>query len=65
MIEMRPNVKPDGRYSPVETAKLLGISRRTLYNWIDKGWIKCEYRKLGCKRTFLGSDILSAWEEYY
>ena len=28
------------RYNITHAAKELGITRQTLYNWIEKGWIK-------------------------
>ncbi len=31
---------PMKRYNMVEAAKLLRVTRQTLYNWINRGWIK-------------------------
>lgn len=28
------------RYNITHTAKELGVTRQTLYNWIEKGWVK-------------------------
>lgn len=28
------------RYNMVETAKLLGVTRQTIYYWIKKEWVK-------------------------
>ncbi len=28
------------RYNITHAAKELGITRQTLYNWIEKGWVK-------------------------
>ena len=35
------------RYNLSQTAKELGITRQTLYYWIEKGWVKPkrDYRK--------------------
>ncbi len=35
------------RYNITHAAKELGVTRQTLYNWIEKGWIKPkrDYRK--------------------
>jgi len=30
----------DKRYNITHTARVLGITRQTLYNWIEKGWVK-------------------------
>lgn len=37
----------DKRYNITHTAKELGVTRQTLYNWIEKGWVKPkkDYRK--------------------
>lgn len=36
----------DKRYNITHTAKELGVTRQTLYNWIQKGWVapKRDYR---------------------
>jgi predicted DNA-binding protein YlxM (UPF0122 family) len=31
---------PMKRYNMVEAAKLLRVTRQTLYNWIKRGWVK-------------------------
>lgn len=36
MITSRPNIDPKGRYGVVDTAKLLGIHRSTLWRWVEK-----------------------------
>jgi len=28
------------RYNVTHAAKKLGVARQTLYNWIEKGWVK-------------------------
>jgi len=28
------------RYNITHAAKALGVTRQTLYNWIEKGWVK-------------------------
>ncbi len=30
----------DKRYNITHAANQLGITRQTLYNWIEKGWVK-------------------------
>lgn len=65
MVKERPDVAPGGRYTLGETAKALGICRRTLYDWINKDWIHADYRRLGCRRFFRGSEILRVWDECY
>ena len=31
---------PMKRYNMVEAAKLLRVTRQTLYNWMKRGWVK-------------------------
>lgn len=65
MTDVRPKVEPDGRYTVTDARKALGISHRAMYDWINKGWIKCEYRKVACRRFILGSEILRVWDDFY
>lgn len=64
MTDVRPKVESDGRYTVTDARKALGISHRAMYDWINKGWIKCEYRKVGCRRFILGSEILRVWTTF-
>lgn len=52
------------RYNITHAAKELGITRQTLYNWIEKGWVKPkrDYRKYP---VFTAEDIKSIkeWRE--
>lgn len=38
--------KADNKYSMTEAAKILGVHRQTMINWVRKGWItpKRDYR---------------------
>ena len=49
------------RYNITHAAKELGITRQTLYNWIEKGWVKPkrDYRKYP---VFTVEDIKSIKE---
>lgn len=62
MITSRPNIDPKGRYGVVDTAKLLGIHRSTLWRWVEKGWIRPVIRQVNNRTVFRGCDIISAWE---
>lgn len=52
------------RYNITHAAKELGITRQTLYNWIEKGWIKPkrDYRNYP---VFTDSDIraINRWRK--
>lgn len=60
MTSNEPNVSPRARYTLAETAKLLGICRRTLYNWEENGRITRTWNKFG--GYFLGAAITKAWK---
>lgn len=48
----------DKRYNVTNAAKELGVTRQTLYNWIEKGWVKPkrDYRNFP---VFTDKDILN------
>lgn len=57
MIE--PNdISLTGQYSIQEAVKILGLSRKTLYNKINNGVLRCHYRKGSNQRFFVGRDLL-------
>lgn len=59
-----PRVLRDGRYCPVDTAAMFGVSRRTLDRWVLAGRIRRRYTVEG-RPVFLGGDILALWETKY
>lgn len=60
----RPQVQRDGRYRPGDTAKMLGVSRRTLERWVEAGKIQRRYT-VECRPVFLGRDILALWDKMF
>lgn len=52
------------RYNITHTSKQLGVTRQTLYNWIEKGWVKPkrDYRDYP---VFTDKDIkdINKWRE--
>ena len=52
------------RYNITHAAKELGVTRQTLYNWIEKGWVKPkkDYRNYP---VFTRGDIrnIQKWRE--
>ena len=54
----------DKRYNITHAAKELGVTRQTLYNWIEKGWVKPkkDYRNFP---VFTEEDIkkIKEWRE--
>lgn len=62
MISMeKPDVVASKRYSAKQTSALLGIASSTLLVWTKKGYIKCQYHKIGMRRFYTGIDILKCW----
>jgi len=63
MCKMMYNL-PMKRYNMVEAAKLLRVTRQTLYNWIKRGWAKPgrDYRDFP---VFTEADMrkLKKWKE--
>ncbi len=56
---MRPNV-----YTAAQAATRVGVSRRTIEDWVRKGWLKpvpCSYRTLGYN-LFTGPALTAAEE---
>ena len=63
MTNTAPTVELQGRYNATDAARLLGISRRTLYNWEENGRIKRTFNKN--ISYFTGTDIRRAWAGIY
>ena len=62
MTSVRPDVRPEERYSVNETCALLGVkSRNTLKAWVRSGYIKQGIRRTNGRPFFLGSEILKCW----
>lgn len=65
MVNERPKVKSDGRYSPKETAQLLGIGTTTLYLHTRQGHIRFGVHSHNKRRFYLGSEITRFWGAEY
>ncbi|MDE6183214.1 MAG: helix-turn-helix domain-containing protein [Rikenellaceae bacterium] len=61
MTATEPKVDKDGRYSTKETAKMLGISRRTLDDHARIGKIKYGRRRSNGRRFYTGMEIVRYW----
>lgn len=48
---------------PTETAKRLGISKTTLYEWLANGTLPVRPVRLGARATAFRLDELEAWIE--
>ena len=59
-----PKVKLRGRYSPSETARLLGIGRTTLYEYTKQQKIFFRYNVILKRRFYTGMEIKRFWLQY-
>ena len=62
MTPTPPKVIPNGRYSTLEAAALLGITRTMLWRMTSLRQIKCGYRRSSGRRFYTGREIMMAWE---
>lgn len=65
MTFTEPKIDKDGRYSTMETCKVLGIHRNTLMNYTKAGHIRCGYRRENARKFYLGSEILRFWRAQF
>lgn len=65
MTATQPEVMPTGRYSVGDTAKLLDVSKRTVYRYIKDGLMKPQYRKVNSKPFVTGLEIVKVWNQTY
>ena len=57
----KPNATLDELYTVPETAKLLGIDRRTLRRWTLAGSIRSHIRKCDGRIVYTGADIIKCY----
>ena len=65
MVNDLPPISDTGRYGHSETARILGIDRKTLKSHADEGRIKRRYRRCNNRPFYLGKDIKSYWKGEY
>ena len=53
-------LKENGLYSVIETARMMQISRQWIYNMIRDGKLKTKVRKTNMKRYVTGQSIMTA-----
>lgn len=63
MIQDRPEIKDDSRYSLTAAAKVLGVHRQTMWRWTNTNVIKFTIGKDGF-RYVRGKDILDLWDNW-
>jgi DNA-binding transcriptional MerR regulator len=60
MIATMPEIPQNGRFTAMQTARILGVSRNTLLNYAKSGLIRYKVNKIG-KRLYSGRDIQRCW----
>jgi predicted transcriptional regulator len=65
MTPIKPTVDPSCRFSIKQTAKVLGVSERTIQRKIKAGDMQAQRRKLDKKRYVTGLEILKAWNSNF
>ena len=61
---IEPRVAADGRYSPTQVCKLLGVSRSTLHRWTEAGYIRFGLRRNTGRKFYKGSEITRFWRAH-
>lgn len=62
MTPTRPDVKRTGRYTVSEAARLLEVSRTTIYRWIEDEELKVRVQRKTLRKYIMGAEILRLWE---
>lgn len=62
MVMIEPVVSVERRYSPKETAELLGIHRNTLRTYTSDGLIRCNWHRETMRKFYQGQEILRFWK---
>jgi predicted site-specific integrase-resolvase len=63
MVNEKPNVPPTARYSLREAAKILGVNAKTISRAIERGVLRCGYRKMNNMPYVEGKEIMRMWQE--
>lgn len=61
MVAEKPNVNAAARYSLKEAAKLLKLSRTTLWRYINHGKVRFGVRECNGAKYITGFEILRIW----
>ena len=61
MTTEEPKVCEFARYNISQVAKLLGVSRSTVYRFIEQGRVKTTIRKIDNRVVITGLEVQKAW----
>ena len=62
MVASIENIDPNGRYTPGQTCRMLGISKTSLYTYDKNGQIEHELLPHNGRRVYRGKNILAFHE---
>lgn len=65
MTATEPEVADNGRYTVTQAAKLLGLSKPTIYKHTDSNALKCKIHKATGKKLYSGSELKKFWRSTY
>ncbi len=60
-----PNVTDSGRYTVCDAARIMNVNRRTIYNWIDKGYLKFGLFRHNGRKFIPGKELIRFWKAIY
>lgn len=58
-------LKANGLYSIADTARMLEVCKKTVYNWINEGILDVKYLRCNYQRRVTGASIKKAITEVY
>ncbi len=59
MVTTVEHIKPNGKYTVLQAAKAMGVSRSTIYNWAKSGAILFKLGRTKRRQTITGSQLIS------
>ena len=62
MTTTRPNIRPTDQFSISDTARLLGVDRKTIYRWRKYGYFKTKTRRINKMPFVEGREILKIFD---
>lgn len=65
MTHTRPEVPPTARFNVSDTARLLKISRTSVYRYVKLGMLNPMANEYFGRIVFTGQSIMSFWTKFY
>ena len=58
MTQSLHEINVTAHYSTTEVAKLMGVDRSTIARWVERGMLKCGYRRHNHRRFYEGYELV-------